>query len=94
MKSLPSIQDFVPVITVHALKVALKDRFRTRRKEHKMSRIKLAQQSGVSYASIRRFESIGEVSLHSLLCISKAIGLLEELDQLFKQPIIKNLKDF
>jgi transcriptional regulator with XRE-family HTH domain len=94
MKRIPSITDFVPVITVNALKLRLKERFRIRRKEQKISQLMLAQRSGVSYASIRRFESTGEISLHSLLSICQAIGLLEELDGLFKQPIIKNLKDF
>jgi transcriptional regulator with XRE-family HTH domain len=94
MKRIPSITDFLPVITVNSMKTSLKDRFRLRRKELKLSQQNLAKRSGVSYGSIRRFESSGEVSLTSLLRMSQAMGLIDEFDPLFKLPIIKNLKDF
>jgi transcriptional regulator with XRE-family HTH domain len=94
MKRIPSIADFLPVITVNSLKTTLKDRFRLRRKEQKITQQALARRSGVSYGSIRRFESIGEISLYSLLKISQAIGLIEDFDSLFKLPIINSLKDF
>lgn len=94
MKSLPSIQDFVPVTTIHSIKMEIKSRFRLRRKEQRISQQALSKRSGVSYGSIRRFENSGEISLTSLLKISQAIGLLEEFNPLLKQPLIKNLKDF
>ena len=94
MKTILSISDFVPVTTVQSLTLALKSRFRLRRQEQKISQQALARRSGVSYGSIRRFESIGEISLTSLLRISHAIGLMDEFHQLFKQSMIKNLKDF
>jgi transcriptional regulator with XRE-family HTH domain len=94
MKRIPSITDFLPVITVNSMKASLKDRFRLRRKELKLSQQNLAKRSGVSYGSIRRFESSGEVSLTSLLRMSQAMGLIDEFDPLFKLPIIKNLKNF
>ncbi len=52
----------------------------------------LSERSGVSYGSIRRFESTGKISLTSLLKISNAIGLLEEFNTLFNKPIIKNIR--
>ena len=94
MKRIPSITDFLPVITVNSMKASLKDRFRLGRKELKLSQQKLAKHSGVSYGSIRRFESSGAVSLSSLLRMSQAMGLIDEFDPLFKRPRIKNLKDF
>ncbi len=94
MKSLPTIQDFVPVMTIHSIKLEIKSRFRLRRKEQRISQQALSKRSGVSYGSIRRFENSGEISFTSLLKISQAIGLLEEFNFLFKQPLIKNLKDF
>ena len=93
MKQTFTITDFFPVTSVHSLKADLKTRFQLRRKEAKLSREQLAARSGVSYGSIRRFESTGDISLHSLLKISHTIGLLDEFNALFKQPIIKNLKD-
>ena len=94
MKRIPSITDFLPVITVNSMRASLKDRFRLRRKELKLSQQNLAKRSGVSYGSIRRFESSGEVSLTSLLRMSQAMALIDEFDPLFKLPRIKNLKDF
>lgn len=93
MKQTYTIADFLPVTSVSSLKTDLKIRFQLRRKEAQLSREELASRSGVSYGSIRRFESTGEISLGSLLKISQAIGLLDEFNALFKQPIIKNLKD-
>jgi transcriptional regulator with XRE-family HTH domain len=93
MKQTFTIADFLPVTTVSSLKADLKTRFQLRRKEAHLSREALASRSGVSYGSIRRFESTGEISFSSLLKISQAVGLLEEFSTLFKQPIIKNLKD-
>ena len=94
MKPILSIKDFLPVTTVESLKLELKHRYRLRRQEQKISQQALAKRSGVSYGSIRRFESSGEISLTSLLRISQSIGLIEEFNHLFKQPVIKNLKDF
>jgi transcriptional regulator with XRE-family HTH domain len=93
MKESFTIKDFLPITTIQSLKNDLRTRFRFRRKEFHLSRSELASRSGVSYGSIRRFESTGEIALSSLLKISQAIGLLEEFNMLFKQPIIKNLKD-
>jgi transcriptional regulator with XRE-family HTH domain len=93
MKQTYTITDFLPATSVSSLKNDLKIRFQLRRKEAQFSREELASRSGVSYGSIRRFESTGEISLSSLLKISHVLGLLEEFCALFKQPIIKNLKD-
>ena len=46
----------------------------------------------MSYGSIRRFESKGEISLTSLIKISNAVGLLEDFNKLFKNEIIKSLR--
>ena len=57
---------FVDVLTVQKALAELSARFKKRRKEKKLSQKKIAAQSGVSYASVRRFESTGEISLRSL----------------------------
>ena len=54
-------------------------------KRKKISQKELSKQSGVSYASIRRFESEGEISLASLTKISIALGVSEELEELFTE---------
>ena len=53
------------------------------RRRRKISQQKLAEMSGVSYGSIRRFEKTGEVSLASLVHIAMALDLQQELADLF-----------
>ena len=60
-------------------------RIRDIRKDKRISQEMLSNMSGVSYASIRRFESSGEISLSSLIKIACALGLSSDLDQLFKR---------
>ena len=88
------INDFVTTPTINSILVSLTDRVKARRKELKISQKVLAQKSGVSYASIRRFESTGDISLASLLKIASALNCLEDFNQLFNKKIITNLKDF
>jgi transcriptional regulator with XRE-family HTH domain len=94
MKGTFDIGDFVNVSTQQSVTNNLVDRVKKRRKELKLSRQDLAAKSGVSYASLRRFETSGEISLSSLLKIAQALGALEDFNQLFKHKIITDLKDF
>ena len=53
------------------------------RKRKKISQRELSKKSGVSYASIRRFENEGEISLLSLTKIAIALDASDELEELF-----------
>lgn len=86
------ISDFVNVQTEQMVVANLVERFVKRRKEFGLTQKSLSDKSGVSYGSIRRFESKGEISLQSLLKISDAIGLLEDFNKLFSNPIIKSIR--
>ena len=68
-------------------------RIKQRRKELKISQIKLAQMCGVTYSSIKRFEQTGNCSFSLILKIAKELDYLDDFDQLFKRPAITNLKD-
>ena len=59
-----------------------------RRKKLKISQVELAQKSGVSLGSIKRFESKYEISLSSFIKIAIALDLDKDFDNLFNQ---KNL---
>ena len=59
-------------------------RFKTVRKEKKISQLDLAKISNVSYGSIKRFELTGEISLISLVKLCNALDLTDELNRLFK----------
>ena len=93
MKSF-DIGDFVPTVTEKATIENLVERFKARRKERKLSQKVLAQSSGVSYASIKRFEQTGEISLRSLVKLANAIGCLSDFEELFKHEIILSVKEY
>lgn len=93
MKPYPSISEFLPVVTVQSIQTTLRKRFFIRRKELKISRQSLTKRTGVSYGSIRRFESLGEISLVSFLKLSQAIGELESFHNLLQERKVKDLKD-
>ena len=91
MKKEFDISDFVGVQSIQSITEQLVEREKQRRKKMNLSQKDLALKSGVSYASVRRFESIGEISLNSLLKIANALDCLEEFNILFKMPVVKNL---
>lgn len=88
------IADFVKTSTIQSVTEQLVEREKQRRKKMHLSQRDLANKSGVSYASIRRFESIGEISFNSLLKIASALDCLEDFNSVFKTPVVKSLKDY
>lgn len=68
------------------------ERHRNLRKKLKLSQTELAQRSGVSLGSIKRFESTGQISLASLLKIAHLLGRLEDFNQVFAESQNENLK--
>lgn len=64
-----------------------------RRKKLKISQVELAQKSGVSLGSIKRFESKYEISLSSLIKIAIALDLDKDFDNLFNQKIYKSIDE-
>lgn len=71
--------------TAEELDQKLAQRVRNIRKRRSISQQKLAAMSGVSYGSIKRFETTGQISLLSLTKIATALGIAEELRHLFTQ---------
>ena len=94
MKRNFDIGDFVDIATPQSVILSLKERVKKRRKALKITQKKLAEKSGVSYASVRRFENTGEISLLSLINIADVLGCIEDFNMLFHINIITNLKDF
>ena len=96
MKEMYDINDFVSVPTESKTTNNLVERFKKRRKELKLLKLsqkELSNRSGVSYASIRRFEETGERSLTSLIKLANAIDCLNDFDALFKNAKISSLKE-
>ncbi len=61
---------------------ALAERHRIQRKQLKMSQEEMAERSGVSLGSLKRFENTGKISLDSLLKLMHLLGRLNEFDNL------------
>ncbi len=69
--------------------IALKHRLL--RKHAKMSQAELAERSGVSLGSLKRFESTGKISLESLLKLLNILGNLHEFENIME--LGESLKD-
>ncbi len=63
--------------------IALKHR--KLRKNAKLSQAELAQRSGVSLGSIKRFETTGKISLGSLLKLVLILGRLEDFELILNE---------
>ena len=94
MKNKYDISEFVGKSTKRSIHAEIVERFIKRRKEQKISQKELAIKSGVSYASVRRFEEIGEISFSSLLSLAQAINCLDDFNSLFSFSNVKDLKDY
>lgn len=66
------------------------NKFREIRKIKKISQTQLANDSGVSHGSIKRFEQTGQISLESLLKLAHLFDRLDDFDSVFKPE--ENLK--
>lgn len=62
------------------------------RKELNWTQKDLAERSGVSYGSIKRFERSGQVSFESLLKIAEVLGRLSEFENLILPRSNKRLE--
>lgn len=94
MKNMYDINNFVRTLTEQSVLSGIIEKVKQRRKELKLTQQGLAKKSGVSYASIRRFESTGEISFTSLLKIANALNALADFNMLFDNEIISNLKEY
>ncbi|MCB5501918.1 helix-turn-helix domain-containing protein [Dorea formicigenerans] len=79
--------------TAEELDQKLARRVRNIRKRRSISQEKLAQMSGVSYGSIKRFEASGQISLISLTKIAMALEIANELRTIFTQVPYKDIQE-
>ena len=79
--------------TAEELDQKLAQRERNIRKRRSISQEKLASMSGVSYGSIKRFETSGQISLISLTKIAMALDIADELRNLFKKVPYKDIQE-
>ena len=79
--------------TPEELDLKLAKRVRNIRKRRSISQQKLSEMSGVSYGSIKRFESTGQISLLALTRIATALDLADELRNPFTQVPYKDISE-
>ena len=64
--------------------VSISKRHKKLRKKLSLSQAEMAERSGVSLGSLKRFENTGKISLESLLKLAHLIGRLEDFDTVFQ----------
>lgn len=69
--------------TPEEINLALAQRLSRIRKRRKLSQQELSEKSNVSYGSIKRFETSGQISLISLTKLCVALDCVDELRNLF-----------
>lgn len=63
---------------------ALAERHKALRKHLKMSQTEMAERSGVSLGSLKRFEGTGQISLESLLKLAHLMNRLGDFESIFQ----------
>ena len=79
--------------TCEELDKKIADRVRLIRKRRSISQEKLSKISNVSLGSIKRFETTGQISLLSLTKLAMALGLADELRDLFSQVPYQDIQE-
>ena len=79
--------------TPEEINLKIADRLKNIRKRRRISQKKLSESSGVSYGSIKRFETTGQISLLSLTRIATALDVVNELREIFSQVPYKNIQE-
>ncbi|MCR5791058.1 MAG: helix-turn-helix domain-containing protein [Lachnospiraceae bacterium] len=79
--------------TTDDINKALAKRLQNIRKRRKITQKQLAERSNVSYATLRKFEKTGEISLRSLTKIAAELGLINEINELFTRPVYLSIEE-
>ena len=82
-----------PLQTPERAAVGLAARARELRLARGWRQVTLAERSGVSLASLRRFETSGRVSLANLLKLAFALGRLDDFEGVFEPPRASSLAE-
>lgn len=79
--------------TAEELDKKVAEHLRNIRKRRQISQRSLADLSGVSYGSVKRFETTGQISLLSLTKLAMALGMADELRDLFSQVPYQDIQE-
>ena len=84
---------FIEIILIFEIARQIAARVRERRLELDLTQEGMAARSGVKFATYRRFEQTGEISLKGLLQIGFALNVLSDFDALFSHRQYQSLSD-
>jgi transcriptional regulator with XRE-family HTH domain len=73
--------------------LSLSKRTKSLRKQEKMTQKELSERSGVAYASVRKFESTGIISLESFLKICETLHHLTDFESILLPDNLERKKD-
>lgn len=79
--------------TAEEIDMKLAGRIRGIRKRRSISQKKLSEMSGVSYGSIKRFETTGQISLLSLTKLAFALNEVDEIRNLFTDVPYQSIQE-
>lgn len=79
--------------TAEEMDKKLAERVKAIRKRRDITQEELSEKSGVSYGSIKRFETTGMISLLSLTKIAVALGCSNEISDMFTQVEYRNIQE-
>ena len=79
--------------TAEELDQKLAQRVQNIRKRRSISQEKLASMSGVSYGSIKKFETSGQISLISLTKIAMALDIADDIRNLFATVPYRDIQE-
>ena len=81
------------ILTPNDVAKQIAARVKARRLELNLTQEGMAARAGLKFATYRRFEQTGEISLKGLLQIGFALNILSEFDALFAQKQYQSLYD-
>ena len=79
--------------SVHEQAEGVSARMRSARLNANLTQAGLAARSGVTLASLRRFEKTGQIALESLIRLAQALGRDADIEALFAPPPLASLDD-
>ena len=79
--------------TAEEIDMKLAGRIRGIRKRRSISQKELSEMSGVSYGSIKRFETTGQISLLSLTKLAFALNEVDEIRNLFTDVPYRSIQE-
>lgn len=79
--------------TAEEINLKLAQRVKNIRKRRSVSQEELSKRSNVSYGSIKRFETTGQISLISLTKIAIALDCADEIRELFQQIPYQSIEE-